>query len=181
MLKRPSSRRKSAPEGITLNLVPVLDAMVTLIAFLLFTMSFLNLASVESQFPQASPQDVQEKLKDKPLQLTLTLRENETEVWSPFELIPSKTIPNSAPGIPDTRAIHLALIDIKQKFPTETKVVMVPQPAVNYDTLVAVMDAARLMEKSDTPVFFKNPTTGVDEVAKVLFPDVIFGNLLGDV
>ena len=181
MLKRPTSRRKSKPEGITLNLVPILDTMVTLIAFLLFTMSYLNLASVESPFPQASPKDIEQALKEKPLQLTLTLRDNETEIWSPFELIPSKTIPNSAPGIPDTRAIHLALIEIKQKFPTETKVVMVPQPAVNYDTLVAVMDAARMLEKSDTPVFFKNKATGVDEVAKVLFPEVIFGNLLGDV
>ena len=30
MLKRPSSRRKSSAEGVNLNLVPVLDTMVTM-------------------------------------------------------------------------------------------------------------------------------------------------------
>ncbi|MGZ3708243.1 MAG: hypothetical protein ACXWPM_05415, partial [Bdellovibrionota bacterium] len=62
MLKRPSSRRKTSAEGIQLNLVPILDTMVTLIGFLLFSMSFLAVVNIESVVPQASPKNVQEKL-----------------------------------------------------------------------------------------------------------------------
>jgi lysyl-tRNA synthetase class 2 len=64
VLKRPSSRRKSSTEGITLNLVPILDTMVTLIGFMLFTMSFLALVTIESPFPEASSKVLEQKLKE---------------------------------------------------------------------------------------------------------------------
>ena len=180
MFKRPTTRRTSKNEGVTLNLVPILDTMVALISFLLFTMSFLSIVSVETPFPEASPQDVEQKLKEKPLQLTLTIREGEVEIWSPFERVPSKKIPDPTPGQPDLKAIHTTLMEIKKNFPTETKLVVVPNPAVNYDVLVAVMDASRVLEPSDEPIYFKNPKTDRNEIAKALFPEIIFGNLLGD-
>jgi biopolymer transport protein ExbD len=179
MLKQPTSRRKSNREQISLNLVPVIDTMVTLIGFMLFTMTFLNLVHIESPFPTASPKVVEEKMKERPLQLTVSLREKDAEVWSPFEKIQRKVIPNVADGQPDIKNIHDTLISVKQKFPAETKVVFVPHAGVNYDVMVAVMDAMRGIDASDPPIFAKNKKTGVDEAVKRLFPDVIFGNLLG--
>jgi biopolymer transport protein ExbD len=177
MLKRPTSRSKRDQKQIELNLVPILDTMVTLIGFLLFTTSFLSLVSIESPFPMASPQEVVEKIKEKPLQLTLTLRENEAEIWSPFEKIPSQTIPNTSPGNPDVAKIHEALLGVKQKFPNDTKLVIVPHPGMTYDVLISVMDSARTIEATDTPIFRKT-ASGTEEVLKILFPEVIFGNLL---
>lgn len=180
MFKRPTSRRKSKGEQIELNLVPILDTMVTLIAFVLFSMSFLSLASIESPFPEASAKDIQEKLKEKPLQLTLTLNQNEAEIWSPFDRIAPRTIAHIQDGLPDTRAIHEALIAVKQQHPRETKIVIVPHAAANYDTLISVMDAMRTLDPTDPPLFMKNEATGNDELISTLFPEVIFGNLLGD-
>jgi biopolymer transport protein ExbD len=180
VLKRPTSRRKSKPEGITLNLVPVLDAMVTLIAFLLFTMSFLTIVSIESPFPTASPKDVEQKLKEKPLQLTISLNAKDTEIWSPFERIQSKKVPNTPEGQPDVKAIHEVLLGVKQQFPRETQVVMAPYPGITYDMLVSIMDSTRNIDKTDPPIFVKNQTSGNDEPLKALFPDIMFGNLLGD-
>jgi biopolymer transport protein ExbD len=180
LLKRPTSRRKGASRQIELNLVPILDAMVTLIAFLLFTMSFLTIVGIESPFPIASTEHVEQKLKEKPLQLTVSLREAELEIWSPFEKIPNKTIPHTGDGQPDIKSMHDALIEIKRQFPQETQVVFVPTGAANYDTLIAMMDAMRVLEPTDPAVFAKNADTGVDEQVKTLFPNVIFGNLLGE-
>ncbi len=180
MFKKPTSRRKSEKEQIELNLVPILDTMVTLISFLLFTMSFLAIVSIESPFPQASAQSVQQKLKEKPLQLTVTLRKKEIEIWSPFNRIQSKKIPHTAEDLPDTVALHSALLEIKQQFPNETQVVIVPPSTANYDTLISVMDAMRVIEKTDPPIYTKNDETGADEIVKTLFPNVVFGNLLGD-
>ncbi len=181
MLKRPTSRRRNSHgEQIELNLVPVLDTMVTLIAFLLFTMTFLNIVGIESPFPIASQEQQEQKLKEKPLQLTVSLRDNDAEIWSPFQKIASKTIPNPASGIYDLHAIHEALLEVKKQFPLETKVVLVPTASTNYDTIVAVMDSLRGMEATDPPIFVKNAQTGLDEQTKLLFPEVIFGNLLGD-
>lgn len=184
MLKRPSSRQRSASkssrEGISLNLVPVLDTMVTLIGFLLFTSSFLSIVTVESTFPQASTKNIEDQLKDTPLQLTLSLHDNDAEIWSPFDKIPSKTIPHTAPGQPDMKSIHDALIEVKKQFPNESKLVLVPAAGSNYDTMIAIMDASRNLEPSDPPIFTKNTQTGIDEAVKKLFPEIIFGNLLGD-
>lgn len=180
MLKRPTTRRRGQPEQIELNLVPILDAMVTLIAFLLFTMSFLSLSSIETPFPEASAQSNQEKLKDKPLQLTVSVREKDVEIWSPFNRVASQTIASDAEGKPNTPRIHEALIRIKEKFPEEQSVVIAPYAGLNYDTLIVVMDAVRVVEPTDPPLFRKNPQTGIDEPVKTLFPNVIFGNLLGN-
>jgi biopolymer transport protein ExbD len=180
MLKRPSSRRKSKGAQIQLNLVPVLDTMVTLIGFLLFTMSFLSLVTIESPFPEASTEIQEQKLKERPLQLTLTLRDKESELWSPFEKVPSKVFPHLDGGAPDFMAIHQALVAIKQRYPSETQVVFVPFAGVNYETLIAAMDTMRTIEPTDPAIYMKNAATGVDEAVKALFPNVIFGNLLGD-
>lgn len=180
MLKRPSSRRKSHSEQISLNLVPILDTMVTLIGFMLFTMSFVAIVSIESPVPITSQKAVDEKLVEKPLQLTVTVRENEIELWSPFERIPPRKIPSQTPGQPDIKALHEAVLGIKQQFPNETNVVLAPFAAAPYDVLVAVMDALRDIETSDPPIYAKNEQSGNDEVVKALFPNIVFGNILGD-
>lgn len=180
MFKRPSSRRKTAQQEVVLNLVPILDTMVTLIAFLLYSISFLSLVSIESTYPQVSTEDVREKLKEKPLQLTLTLRDGGAEIWSPFEKIAPKKVANITDGEFDLAGIHSALLEVKQKFPNETKIVIVPHAGVSYDMLISVMDSVRNIEASDPPLYARNEQTGVDEAVKTLFPEVIFGNLLGD-
>jgi biopolymer transport protein ExbD len=180
MLKRPSSRRKSNAEGVTLNLVPIIDAMVTLVGFLLFTTSFLAITSIETPMPMASSAQNEIELKEKPLQLTLSLRDGEAEIWSPFERIPKKVIPNPVPGQPDLKVIHDTLIGIKKTFPFENKIVLVPSAGTTYDVLISVMDVSRLIDPTDPPLFRMNPDTKIDEPIKQLFSDVIFGNLLGD-
>jgi biopolymer transport protein ExbD len=180
VLKRPSSRRKSHQEGIELNLVPILDTMVTLIGFLLFTTSFLAIASIESPLPQSSPVEVQEEQKEKPLQLTLTVKEKEAELWSPFGKIPSKVIPHQSQDQPDTKSIHEALIEVKKQFPLESTIVIVPTSATLYDQLISLMDSFRTLEPTDPQIYSKNEKTGIDAPVKELFPKIVFGNLLGD-
>lgn len=181
MFKRPSSRAKSDKgEQIELNLIPILDTMVTLIAFLLFTMSFFAFVSIETPFPMTSTKQMEDKLKDKPLQLTLSMSEKEAEIWSPFDRIAPQKIPHTQDGKPDTLAIHQALLGVKQKFPRENQLVLVPFPGASYDVLIAVMDAVRSLDRADPPIFAPNPQTGNDEQIKLLFPEIVFGNLLGD-
>lgn len=182
MLKRPSSRRNSHGGHAELPLVPILDTMVTLIGFLLFTTSFLGIVAIESPLPQASPNEVKDELnqKEKPLQLTVSFREKDVEIWSPFSRIEPKAILNTQTGEPDTKGIHDALVEIKRKFPKEDVAVVVPNKNSPYDQMVAVMDAIRTLEPTDPPIFFNNEKTGMEEPVKILFPKILFGNLLGD-
>ena len=181
MLKSPSTRRnKPNKSQISPNLVPVIDAMVTLVGFLLYTTTFLQFVSVETLFPEASQKEVEQKLKEKPLQLTISIRERDTEIWSPFSRISPKHLTNEGPGQPNVKALHDALVQVKKQFPGEDKVVLAPDAGVSYENLVAVMDSIRTMDAGDPPLFTKNLKTGMDDAIKFLFPDIIFGNLLGD-
>jgi len=179
VFKRPSSRRRSTQDGIQINLVPMLDALMTLIAFLMFSMAFLAFVSIESPFPIASKESVKEALKKKPLQLTVTLGETETVIWSPFDKIRSRVISNLPDGVPDVIGIHTQLVEVKKKFPLERQIVLLPFPAATYDILIGVMDAVRNYDPGDDPLYAKNPLTGIDYEVTRLFPDVVFGNLLG--
>ncbi|MEN9723485.1 MAG: hypothetical protein RJB38_1471, partial [Pseudomonadota bacterium] len=116
----------------------------------------------------------------KPLQLTVSIREKESEIWSPFEKISPKVIPHTGEGKPDSRQIHEALIEIKKTFINETQIVLVPSANTSYDILISLMDQLRGLEPTDPPLFRKNPSTGNDEPVKTLFPEIVFGNLLGE-
>ncbi len=178
MLRRPSSRRYSKKEQIILNLVPMMDTFVVLIAFLLYTMAFIVMTHVETPLPTANPTEMAEKLKEKPLQLTVSFRKDETEIWSPFKKIPAKKIPHTPEGTPDVLAIHARLVEVKQQFPTENQVVLAPTGSTSYDALIAAMDGIRMLEPTDPIIIVKNTNTGVDEALTLLFPDIVFGNIL---
>ena len=178
-LKRPSSRRRTSHAEIQLNLVPMLDALVTMIAFLMYTMAFMSLTMIESPLPIVSSEENQVQLKERPLQLTLTINEKDILLWSPFQLIPQMTIPNRDDGSVDVLKLHEAVVGIKQKFPTENKIVLVPKSVTSYDTIVLVLDATRKFEKTDPVISAPNPVTKVQEQVKEFFSEVVFGNLLG--
>ena len=110
----------------------------------------------------------------------MSLHEHDSEIWSPFERITSKKIPHTPEGQPDTKAIHEALLSVKQQFPDETKIVIVPTANTTYDVMISLMDNMRMVTPTDPPIFKRNAATGNDELVKALFPEVIFGNLLGD-
>jgi biopolymer transport protein ExbD len=179
MLRSPSSRRRARKE-IELNLVPMMDTFVVLIAFLLYTMASIVMNHVETPLPTASPTEVAEKLKENPLQLTVSFRKDETEIWSPFKKIDAKKIPNTPEGTPDVLAIHQRLVEVKQQFPNENQVVLAPTGSTSYDSLVASMDVIRLLDATDTPIIVRNKDTGVDEALKFLFPEIVFGNVLSN-
>jgi len=179
VIKRPSTRRKSDHSAAHVNLVPLLDALITIIAFLMATMSYFIITTISSPVPVSSEEEQLKKLNERPLQLSLSIRENDVRIWSPFEKVEAKTIENTPEDLPDFEAIHEHLLGIKQKFPTEKQIVIGPHPQVTYDVLIALMDAVRIIDKVDPPVFYKDPQTGLDMQTEDLFSDIVFGNLLG--
>lgn len=182
MFRRPSNSHRTsqnAKSQVELNLVPMMDALVTLVAFLLYSMTLIAFVGMESPVPITNPLEVQKKIQENPLQLTLSINDEGSEIWSPFDKIPAKKIPHTAEGFPDLVAIHETLVQIKAKFPAEKSIVLIPVASVNYEVLVAVMDSIRIIATTDTPIYYKDEKTGVDTQADALFPEVIFGNLLG--
>jgi biopolymer transport protein ExbD len=180
MFRRPTAKSRKPREEVNLNLVPMMDALVTQIVFLLYTVSFIAIVGLESPVPITDAQAVEQKLKERPLQLTLTVRENDVELWSPFDLIPPRKIPNTPDGAIDLFTLSTATMEIKSKFPKESSIVLVPHGGMTYDALISVMDAVRLFEPTDPPLFLKDEPTQVEVQLKKKFDRIVFGNLLGD-
>lgn len=184
MFRRPSSRRKSVQAEVNINLVPMLDALVTLVTFLLLTSAFISVSVIDTPAPLLAPATEQvEKVKDKPLQLTAYVQEKQIVLsdWSGSRekhVIPSVTDPSSNEPRYDLETFHKVLVEIKGRYPAETKLILKPEGGVAYESIVGIMDAARFFdEKSDPPMVKKNEQ-GVDVPEKNLFPEVIFGNLM---
>lgn len=167
-------RGTSAPLGM--NLVPMLDAMVTLIAFLLYTASFISLATIDSPVPLAAAPS---KITGRPLQLTLTIGEKNLTLWSPFDKIETRKIPHLDDGTFALDSLHEAILGVKRKFPSETKIVVVPASTTSYDELIGVMDSVRDPSPSDPAITLPADQDGIERVVARLFPEIVFGNLLG--
>lgn len=179
MIRKPSTRRKADKEPVHVNLVPLLDALITIISFLMATMSYFIITSISSPVPLVAQEEQAKKLNEKPLQLTLSVGAENIRIWSPFQRIEAKTFENTPEGLPDFNSIHEYLLEIKNKFPEERQIVVSPHAELTYDVLIALMDVVRLIDKTDSPVFLKDPQSGVDVQTEDLFPEIVFGNLLG--
>lgn len=175
MLRRPSNRRRSQGHSdIDLNLVPIMDAFVTLIAFLLMATSLLSVTLIDTPVPILS--SLPDTSKDKPLTLTVKLAEDSLRIESPFNLIPAQSFPRTGEHY-DFDKFHEALVGIKQKFPKERKIIFMPTGAVKYDEIIQVMDASRKLSKTDATIYVEG-AGGVQKAETDLFPEVVFGNII---
>lgn len=175
MLKRPSARRKSrGTEEVDLPLVPIMDAFVVLIAFLLLATSMLAVTLIDTPLPVLS--SMRDDSKDKPLMLTLRIEQEGLKLESPFNRIKPQSFPKIEKGY-DLEKFHEALIAIKQSFPTEKTIVFSPKGDVKYNDIVQLMDASRMLEKTDPP-FYTTDENGVSRAESFLFPNVVFDNVI---
>lgn len=175
MLKRPSARRRShGTEDAELPLVPIMDAFVTLIAFLLLATSLLSVTLIDTPVPIVS--NMPDDSKEKPLALTLKISQEELQLSSGFNKIPQQKFPKIDKGY-DLDKLHEALIAVRTQFPKEKNMVFMPQGDIKYDDIVQVMDSVRILLKTDPP-FYVTDENGVDKPDLFLFPNVVFGNVL---
>lgn len=175
MLKRPSARRKSQSQASAdLPLVPIMDAFVTLIAFLIMATSLLSVTLIDTPVPIMAA--MPDKDPKKPLALTLKISEEGLRLGSGFRLIPEQVIPKVDKDY-NLEKLHQSLHEIKKQFVTEKTIVFMPSAGVKYEEIVKLMDASRKIEKTDESIYAKGEGD-VTTVVTDLFPDVVFGNIV---
>ncbi len=192
MLRRPSSQRRTrTKEDIELLLVPILDTFVTLIAFLLAATSLLSVTLIDTPVPvvSATPPEI----KQKPLSLTIKIELDRFVLSSPFNRIRKQNIDRVGDD-QDFVKLHDALLAIKGKYPYEKQIVLMPSPTMEYEDIVKVMDASRRIEEGDPSLYVKEAVKDEfgeeirdksgsvvqeDRIVTDLFPEVVFGNILG--
>jgi biopolymer transport protein ExbD len=144
-----------------LNIVPMIDMMVILVFFLVFTAVFSKTNVLQLNLP-ASAQSAAPELP-KGLKLEIIVRPNDIVV-NDRNSGPLKTFANTASGY-DLDDLSLFMRQVKSQFPDMTEATVLLAPNVAYDSLVQVMDTVRVYQEPVAP-FSKAE----------LFPDISLGD-----
>jgi biopolymer transport protein ExbD len=144
-----------------LNIVPMIDMMVILVFFLIFTAVFSKTNILQLNLPTNSAQPVEELPKG--LKLEVIIHPDDLLI-NDSNSGPLKTLANTAKGY-DYDGLSEFMRRVKSQFPDMTKATILSGPAVPYDTLVQVMDAVRVYQLPVAP-FSKAE----------LFPDIAIGD-----
>jgi biopolymer transport protein ExbD len=143
-----------------LNVVPMIDMMVILVVFLIFSAVFTRINILELNLPAAN-----QAVPDLPkgLQLEVIVRKNVIEVADRGTGL-LKSFPKGAAGY-DFVGLSQFLQLVKSKYPEKTDASILLEPDISYEIVVQTMDAVRL---------FQTPGTGISYGD--LFPDLSVGD-----
>lgn len=148
-----SKRKRELPVSGDINVIPFIDMLSVIIIFLIMVVSFVNLGAVESSLPRAGggggAEVVQggEQKEEERLDLTIAITERGFYVGGAGAILIQRggepTIPIKPNGEHDFQALNDKLWEIKQRYPNEWTVIILPEDSIRYDVIIKTMDAAR--------------------------------------
>jgi biopolymer transport protein ExbD len=144
-----------------LTIVPMLDVMVILTFFLIFTAVFSKTSILEVHLPGPGARAVDQVPT---LELEVIVRRGGLEVADRNTGVLA-SVPVTAKG-QDVVRLSAFLQDLKSRFPQKTNATLLVAEDVDYDTIVQVMDAVRMRQSSDGPKV----------VQSELFPQISLGD-----
>lgn len=172
-------RKKQEEQEIgELNIVPYLDIVTNLVMFMLLSMvGLISLGVIDVSTPQITRKAGASEAQsgEQQLGLTVGIAKKGFYIYMTGRLIGEEAAPGqeeqaqSQPTVPlrgadyDYAGLTEKVLQIKDKFPKEEKVILAAEPDIPYDIIIRTMDACR-----------EKITTGADGIPekKVLFPFV---------
>ncbi len=166
-----SSKLRTDEKDPELNLNPIMNLVMLLVPALLLSTSFIHFSVINVNSPQiggGAPQQEQEKKPEKPpLNLTVTITKSGFIIAGSGGVLggvaeqQAAAADKTGPTIPkindkyDYTALTKKMIEVKDAFPDETKIIMGADADIQFDILIQAMDATR------------------EEGDRLLFPDVM--------
>jgi len=171
------AKKKRAAAAEELDLVPIMNMVTILIPFLLLSVQFVSIAVIDSTLPAiGKPTEAQPDDEEK-LNLSVAITDKGYSVLGASGVLGNPdgdgaTVPCLRDGCPGVDAYDVSKLtemlgQIKDEYPDEENVILIPESNVPYEVLIATMDAAR--ENPDVKV----TVNGVSDVARPLFPFVV--------
>jgi len=155
-------RRVTAEEHMgELNIVPYLDVVVNLVMFMLLSMTgLISLGVLNVSSPQITTDTVASTENTPKLLLTVGIGRQGFYISGAEGVLGADAATGDRdrpPAIPlkdgkyDYAALNAELVKVKERYPSETQVILNADMDVVYDTLVQTMDACReqVLKKAD--------------------------------
>jgi biopolymer transport protein ExbD len=173
-------RTRSTDATFDLNLAPILDIIVSVVPLLLLSIAFVQVKMIDTSVPQVVA-EAAERANEKS-ETTVALKVSKSkgfvfEVTKDGKMNPVPVVNKN--GQWDLEALNAAAFGIKEKNPEVFRVDMAPENDVNLDQLVVVMDKLRRSPDSKK-VAFTDPANGQKVETELMFPNVLFANVVGD-
>jgi biopolymer transport protein ExbD len=157
--RRLGRRDRADPE---LNIIPMIDIFTVLVTFLLMTAVFSRIVVLNLGLPVAASTQQLEQLQDLKLEVIVRSASLEVADQSAGKLAELPMVG----GMHDLKGLSEYLQRVKARFPDKTQATILLQSDTQYDTLVQLMDAMRL-------VTLARPTGNINAE---LFPDISIGD-----
>lgn len=163
-----------------LNLAPILDIIVSIVPLLLLSVAFVQVKMIDSSVPQVvaeAAQRANEKSK-----ASVSLRVTKDKGFLLEVTKEGKTTPVNVPNKGkewDLEALHAAAFGVKEKNPEVFRLDLAPASDVSLAELVVVMDKLRRTPDAKK-VAFVDPFSNQRVETELMFPEILFANVIGD-
>lgn len=149
-----------------LNLTPFLDVMLVLIPFLMLTASFFTVVVVDAKLPTPIPPETMVDVKiPPPFDLVVMVPKDSIKIYvnnkdplgpPQFAVETKDRVDSAGYSAEQIEAYYKLLVDIKKKFPTETRLAFDPHPSLQLEKVAQILDQSRNF-RGDDPVIKENP------------------------
>jgi biopolymer transport protein ExbD len=175
---KPSQRL--ADPTFDINLAPILDIIVSIIPMLLLSIAFVQVKMIETPVPQAVADAIQhaEEKEDTTVRLAISSKDGFTFEMTKAGHTDRLMVPRRA-NTWDYEGLGKTAFEVKQRFPQVFKLDLAPEPDVNLNDLVQMMDKLR-KDSADRKTAFVDPKNGEKLQTNLMFPNVSFANVIGD-
>lgn len=170
--------KKNAANAEELNLVPIMNLVTILIPFLLLSAQFVTLAVIDSTLPAIGKPTESTEPEEEKLNLSVAVTPTGFSILGASGVLGNPegegaTVPCLQDGCPgrdayDYPRLTQMLGQIKDQFPNEENIILIPASNIPYEVLIATMDATR--EDRGTKVRVEGRE---GEVFRPLFPYVV--------
>ncbi|MBX3020576.1 MAG: biopolymer transporter ExbD [Bdellovibrionales bacterium] len=163
-----------------LNLAPILDIIVAIVPLLLLSIAFVQVKMIDTSVPQVVAEAVQRANEKSETTVALKVSKGKGFVFEVTRDGKTNPIPvANKNGQWDLDGLQLAAFAIKEKSPEVFRLDMNPEQDVNLNELVTVMDKLRRSPDAKK-VAFTDPANGTKVETELMFPNVLFANVIGD-
>ncbi len=152
-----------------INLVPILDGTFIFIFFVLYSTQFVSIFQVENSLPLIVNEELEQKVDQNALNLLVKISKEKIFVYTGTPAVLRKTFTTSSSGYD---ALHDFLVGLKKNNMKEDVAILEPDAQMNYQEVVAAMDALRLLKDKDYLYIKRNK-----EGDQYLFRNVVLGNI----
>jgi biopolymer transport protein ExbD len=170
-------RDTSEQATFDLNLAPMMDMLVSIIPFMMLSVSFMQIMLIDVPLPVPVAQALAQDRAQTKREVSITVR-MESKLGFAIEVKDeqgrSTHMSVGKIGLEfDYKNLHKKLVEVKQRFPKVFRIELNPEDGIDYKSIVQAMDASRNMQQTDPKVMIENAET------PLLFPDVVLANVMG--